>query len=166
MSEESAESPPQEPRGFQVLIDADACPVDVKEFLFRAADRRQFPLLLVANQPMRAPRSPHIHSVVVPGGMNMADRRIAELAAPGDLVVTADIPLAAHVIDKGAQAINPRGELYTAESIGERLAARNLLDQLRGGGLVTGGPAGYSAKDRQSFANAFDRWLARARSSQ
>jgi hypothetical protein len=95
--------------------------------------------------------------------MNVADRRIVELVQPGDLVITADIPLAAEVVAKGAQALDPRGELYTDSNIGERLAVRNMLDELRGGGLVTGGPSNFTAKDRQAFANQLDRWLTAAK---
>jgi hypothetical protein len=95
--------------------------------------------------------------------MNVADRRIVELVQPGDLVITADIPLAAQAVAKGGQALNPRGELYTEANVGERLAMRNLLDELRGGGQITGGPANFSAKDRQAFANQLDRWLTAAK---
>ena len=147
----------------RIWVDADACPGEVKELLFRAAERRKVRVTLVANQHLRTPRSDYIDSVLVPAGMNVADRRIVELAGPGDLVVTADVPLAADVVAKGAQALNPRGELYTEENVGERLAARNLLDELRGGGTVGGGPSGYTPKDRQAFANQLDRWLARAK---
>lgn len=147
----------------RIWVDADACPGDVKELLYRAADKRKVTMIFVANQPVRTPRSDYLSSVCVPGGMNMADRHIVDQVEPGDLVITADIPLAAAVIDKGAEALEFRGELFTATSIGERLAARNLLDQLRGGGLITGGPAGYSSNDRQAFANQFDRWLTKKR---
>jgi uncharacterized protein YaiI (UPF0178 family) len=147
----------------RIWVDADACPGDVKELLYRAADKRKVTMIFVANQPVRTPRSDYLSSICVPGGMNMADRHIVDQVEPGDLVITADIPLAAAVIDKGAEALEFRGELFTATSIGERLAARNLLDQLRGGGLITGGPAGYSSNDRQAFANQFDRWLTKKR---
>lgn len=147
----------------KILIDADACPVDVKELLYRAAERRKISIVLVANQPVRLPASSFLSSVCVSGGMNMADRKIVELTEPGDLTITADIPLAAHVVEKGGQALNPRGELYTEDNIGECVAARNLNDELRGNGLISGGPAAYGSKDLQRFANQFDRWLARAR---
>lgn len=147
----------------RIWVDADACPGDVKELLYRAADKRKVTMIFVANQPVRTPRSEYLSSICVPGGMNMADRHIVDQVVPGDLVITADIPLAAAVIDKGAEALEFRGELFTATSIGERLAARNLLDQLRGGGLITGGPAAYSSNDRQAFANQFDRWLTKKR---
>ena len=143
----------------QIWVDADACPGEVKELLFRASRRTETKLTLVANQPMRTPRSEFIDSVVVSAGMNVADQHIVEQIEPGDLVITADIPLAAEVVAQGGQALNPRGELYTDQNVGERLAARNLLDELRGEGQITGGPAGYSAKDRQAFANQLDRWL-------
>jgi hypothetical protein len=147
----------------QIWVDADACPGEIKELLFRAAKRTKTMVTLVANQAMRTPRSEFINSVTVPAGMNIADRRIVELVEPGDLVITADIPLAADVIAKGGQALNPRGELYTDANIGERLAVRNLFDELRGGGQITGGPANFSAKDRQAFANQLDRWLTSAK---
>lgn len=116
---------------------------------------------LVANQPLRVPVSRHVRFVQVSGGFNVADERIVELMQKGDLVVTADIPLAAAVIDKGGLALNPRGELYTAENVRERLAMRNFMDELRGSGVDTGGPAALNARDRQQFANQLDRLLAR-----
>jgi uncharacterized protein YaiI (UPF0178 family) len=143
----------------RIWVDADACPGEIKQLLYRAAERRKIKVTLVANQRMSIPRSEFIDSVLVTAGMNVADRRIVELVEPGDLVVTADIPLAAEVVAKGAQALDPRGELYTDANIGERLAVRNLLDELRAGGQITGGPANFSAKDRQVFANQLDRWL-------
>lgn len=143
----------------QIWVDADACPGEIKEVLFRAAKRTETKVTLVANQALFTPPSKFIESVLVPSGMNVADRRIVELAQPGDLVITADIPLAADVVAKGAQALDPRGELYTNANIGERLAVRNLFDELRGGGQVGGGPPNYSAKDKQAFANQLDRWL-------
>ncbi|MFO0905548.1 MAG: YaiI/YqxD family protein [Pirellulales bacterium] len=147
----------------QIWVDGDACPATIKELLFRAAKRTQTKMTLVANQGMYIPRSEFIDSLLVPSGMNVADRRIVELVRPGDLVVTADIPLAADVVAKHAQALDPRGELYTEANIGERLAVRNLLDELRGGGHVGGGPANYSPRDRQAFANQLDRWLTAAK---
>lgn len=147
----------------RIWVDADACPGEIKELLFRVAQRREIQVTLVANQSMRTPTSKFIDSILVPAGANVADRRIVELVAPGDLVITADIPLAADIVAEGAQALNPRGELYTDDNVGERLAVRNLLDELRGGGLVTGGPTNFNAKDRQAFANQLDRWLAKAK---
>ncbi|MEO8496020.1 MAG: YaiI/YqxD family protein [Planctomycetota bacterium] len=143
----------------QIWVDADACPGEIKELLFRAANRTRTKVTLVANQSLRTPRSEFIDSLVVPHGMNVADRRIVELVEPGDLVITADIPLAADVVTKGGQALDPRGEMYTNANVGERLAVRNMLDEMRGGGQITGGPANFSVKDRQAFANQLDRWL-------
>ncbi|SFI93107.1 YaiI/YqxD family protein [Planctomicrobium piriforme] len=147
----------------QIWVDADACPREIKELLFRAALRTQTRVTLVANQPLPTPKSSLIDSLLVPGGMNVADRRIVELVQRGDLVITADIPLAADVVAQGGQALDPRGELYTAENVGSRLAARNLMDELRGGGQITGGPSNFSTKDRQAFANQLDRWLTAAK---
>ncbi|MDP6556458.1 MAG: YaiI/YqxD family protein [Pirellulaceae bacterium] len=146
----------------QVWVDGDACPGEIKELLFRAAKRRQVKVTFVANQQMRTPKSEFIDSIVVQAGMNVADRRIVELVEPGDLVITADIPLAADVVTKGGTALNPRGELYTDKNVGERLAVRNMLDELRGGGQITGGPPNFSARDKQAFANQLDRWLTEA----
>jgi uncharacterized protein YaiI (UPF0178 family) len=146
----------------QIWIDGDACPGDVKELLFRTAERRKVRMTVVANSSIRIPRSDYLSSVLVGDGANVADRRIVELLEPGDLVVTADIPLAADVIAKGGEALDPRGELHTAANIGQRLAMRNLLDQMRGSGEVIRGPSGYSSNDRQAFANALDRWVTRA----
>ena len=143
----------------QIWVDADACPGEIKELLFRAASRTQTKMTLVANQSLRTPRSEFIDSLVVPQGMNVADRRIVELVEPGDLVITADIPLAADVVAQGGQALDPRGQLYSDANVGERLAVRNMLDEMRGGGQITGGPKNFSAKDRQAFANQLDRWL-------
>lgn len=145
-----------------IWVDADACPGVIKELLFRAAQRRKVLVTLVANQPLSVPRSEFITTIRVSGGMNVADRRIVELSGPGDLVITADIPLAAEVVAKGGQALDPRGKLYTEANVQERLAARNLLDELRGGGQITGGPSNFSARDRQAFANQLDRWLTKA----
>lgn len=147
----------------KIWVDADACPLEIKQLLFRAAQRTRIQVTLVANQPMRVPLSEFISSIQVPAGMNIADRHIVELVTPGDLVITADIPLAADVVAKGGQALNPRGDFYTADNIGGRLAVRNLMDELRGGGLITGGPSNFNPKDRQAFANQLDRWLARVR---
>ena len=147
----------------QIWVDADACPREIKELLFRAANRTKIKITLVANQPMSTPSSEYIDSLLVPAGMNVADQRIVELVESGDLVITADIPLAAEVVAEGGQALDPRGELYTDANVGERLAVRNLLDELRGGGQITGGPTSFSAKDRQAFANQLDRWLTSAK---
>ena len=147
----------------RIWVDADACPGVIKELLFRAAERRRIKVTLVANQSMRVPRSEFIDAILVPSGMNIADRRIVELVTLGDLVITADIPLAADVVAKGGQALDPRGELYTDNNVGERLAVRNMFDGLRGEGQVMGGPANFSPKDKQAFANQLDRWLAKVK---
>jgi len=149
----------------RIWVDADACPNVIKEILFRASERTQVPLTLVANQPLRTRSSRLIRQLQVASGFDEADRRIIELVAPGDLVITADIPLAAKVIEKGALALNPRGELYTEDNVRERLAMRNLMDELRGGGMITGGPAVLNQSDRQVFANALDRVLTKALAS-
>lgn len=145
----------------QIWVDADACPRVIKELLYRAAKRTETKVTLVANQALRTPRSDWIETLIVPSGLDVADQRIVELVESGDLVVTADIPLAAEIVAKGADALNPRGELYTDDNIGERLATRNLLDELRVDGQITGGPSNFSDKDRQAFANQLDRWLAK-----
>lgn len=145
----------------QIWVDADACPRVIKEILFRAADRKKVHLTLVANHPMRTPASPYINSMVVGTGFDVADDKIVELLSPGDLVITADIPLAAAAIKKEGHALNPRGEFYTRDNIQERLTIRNMLDELRGCGVETGGPAVFSTGDRQVFANQLDRFLAR-----
>ena len=146
----------------QIWVDADACPGAIKEILYRAADRARVLVTLVANQSLRIPASPYIRFTQVPAGLDVADRRIVELLDAGDLVVTADIPLAAAAIDKGAHALNPRGERYTKDNIRERLSVRNFMDELRGSGVVTGGPAVLNQRDRQAFANALDSFLAKA----
>lgn len=147
----------------KIWIDGDACPRDVKELLFKTAKRREVAVTLVANQSVFIPKSPLIDSILVGAGANVADQKIVELASTDDLVVTADVPLAAEIVAKGATALDPRGEFYCEASIGERLAVRNLMDELRGSGQVTGGPSGYNAKDFQAFANALDRWVTKAK---
>jgi uncharacterized protein YaiI (UPF0178 family) len=146
-----------------IWVDADACPRIIKELLYRAANRTETKMTLVANQSMQTPPSEFIDSIVVPAGMNVADQRIVSLCEVGDLVVTADIPLAADVVAKGAEAIDPRGELYSETNIGERLAVRNLFDGLRGTGEVSGGPGNFDNQDKQAFANQLDRWLTAAK---
>ncbi len=145
----------------QIYVDADACPKVIKEILFRAADKRQMPLTLVANKLLYCPPSKHIRALQVPAGFDVADNKIAELVEPGDLVITADIPLAAQVIERGGHALNPRGEFYTKDTIQERLTMRNFMDGLRGSGVDTGGPPAFSQSDRQEFANQLDRFLAK-----
>lgn len=143
----------------KIWVDADACPNVIKEILFRAADRTQTPLTLVANQPMRTPASKNIDSIQVPGGFDVADNEIVKRLQPDDLVITADIPLAAEVVEKGGNAINPRGERYTKENIKQRLSMRNFMDELRSSGVNTGGPPTLNQGDRQAFANQLDRLL-------
>ena len=145
----------------QIWVDADACPAVIKEILFRAAVRVQIEVTLVANQPLRTPPSSFIKTLRVAAGFDVADNRIVELARTGDLVITADIPLAAAVIDKGATALNPRGTLYTVENIRETLSLRNFMAELRGSGVETGGPQAFALSDRQAFANQLDRLLAK-----
>jgi uncharacterized protein len=145
----------------QILVDADACPAVIKEMLFRAAKRAEIQVTLVANQYLRTPPSPFIKSIQVPSGFDVADARIVELAAAGDLVITADIPLAAAVMERGAHALDPRGNWFTRENIRERLSMRDVMDQLRSAGIETGGPAPFSARDSKMFASQFDRFLAR-----
>ena len=144
----------------KIWVDADACPRVIKDILFKAAERKKVCLTLVANQPLRTPASPYIDSMVVAAGFDVADDKIVELLNAGDLVITADIPLAAAAIGKQGHALNPRGEFYTTDNIQERLAVRNMLDELRGCGVETGGPAALNASDRQAFANSLDRFLA------
>lgn len=143
----------------QIWVDADACPKVIKEILFRAAERRQIPLTLVANKLLHCPPSRVIRAMQVPAGFDVADNRIVELTETGDLVVTADIPLAAGVIAKGGHALNPRGELYTKDTIQERLIMRNFMENLRSSGVETGGPPALSQSDRQAFANQLDKFL-------
>ena len=142
-----------------IWVDADACPRAVKEILFRAAERTGLEVILVANQDMYTPRSLLVRLVRVPRGLDVADSEIVRRVGPLDLVVTADIPLAAAVLEKGAVALDPRGDLHTPDTIAERLSLRNFLDDLRETGVDTGGPAPFAARDRQAFANALDRWL-------
>lgn len=144
-----------------IWVDADACPNVIKEILFRAAERARIEVVLVANQWLRTPPSRFVRTLQVPAGLDVADSEIVRRAGPGDLVVTADIPLAALVVAKGVAALNPRGELYTADTMAQRLSMRNFLDELRGSGVDTGGPAALHARDRQAFGNALDAWLAR-----
>ncbi len=143
----------------KIWIDADACPVVIKEILFKAAMRTRVLTTLVANQPIRTPPSDYIKSLKVSSGFDVADNEIVKQVSAGDLVITSDIPLAAEVIEKGAHALNPRGELYSASSIKSRLNMRDFMDTMRGSGIHTGGPPPLSQSDRQSFANHLDRLL-------
>jgi len=144
----------------KIWVDADAAPRDVKEIVFRAALRLELPTALVANQRLWTPaNNPYVESVIVAGGPDAADRHIAEHAAPGDLAITADIPLAALLVEKGVATIDPRGDEYTEAKIGERLSIRDFMEELRSAGVETGGPDPWGQKDKQAFANALDRLL-------
>ncbi|MGC0802753.1 YaiI/YqxD family protein [Pantoea agglomerans] len=142
-----------------IWVDADACPNVIKEVLYRAADRTATTITFVANQFLRVPPSPYLRTLQVPAGFDVADNEIVRRCQPGDLVITADIPLAAEVIEKGAAALNPRGERYSPATIRERLTMRDFMDTLRSSGVQTGGPAAMSPRDRQQFANELDSWL-------
>jgi uncharacterized protein len=146
----------------RIWIDADACPRIVKEIVYKASARLQIPVSVVANSPIAIPRSPLIVMVQVAKGSDVADHHILSHLVPDDLIITADIPLAAEVVTKGAIALNPRGETYTAQNVGELLSLRNFMDQMRGSGLAPlGGPAEYGAAEQRKFAGAFDRLLAK-----
>lgn len=144
----------------KLWVDADACPKVIKDILYRAAERTRTELILVANRPLAVPRSAFIRSRTVAAGFDVADNAIIGWAEAGDLVVTADIPLAAALVDKGVTALNPRGELYTAENVRQQLSLRDFMAELRGAGVDTGGPPGFDQRDRQAFANQLDRLLA------
>lgn len=146
----------------RIWVDADACPVPVKEILYRAAQKREIQVTLVANQYLSTPKSKYIQAIQVPKGFDVADNEIVQRVADGDLVITSDIPLAAEVIEKGAKALSPRGELYTKNNIGARLNMRDFMDQLRSSGVETGGAPPYSHSDRQAFANKLDQIISRA----
>ena len=143
----------------KIWVDADACPGVIKEIVFRAADRARILTTLVANQSMRVPASAYLRFTQVAAGFDVADKHIVERLEANDLVITADIPLAAAAIDKGGHALNPRGELYTKDTIRERLSMRNFMDELRSSGIATGGPATLGPRDREAFANSLDRLL-------
>ncbi len=147
----------------RIWVDADAAPRAVKEILYRAAVRTGIELVLVANQPLQVPPSRLIRTVQVGAGFDVADNYIVQQVEPGDLVITADIPLAAEVLDKGGAALNPRGERYTENNIRQRLNMRDFMDTLRASGVNTGGPPAFSQQDRQAFANQLDRYLAAQR---
>lgn len=142
-----------------IWVDADACPAVIKEILYRAANRLGISLVLVANQPLQVPPSQHIRTVQVSAGFDVADNYIVQQAQSGDLVITADIPLADEAITKGCIALNPRGELYTTENIRQRLNMRDFMETLRSSGVNTGGPPPLNHSDRQAFANQLDRLL-------
>ncbi|TBW57920.1 YaiI/YqxD family protein [Marinobacter halodurans] len=142
-----------------IWVDADACPIPVKEILCRAANRWKVNVTFVANQRINVPPSPFIRTRQVPQGFDVADNEIVELLSENDLVVTQDIPLAAEAIERGARALNPRGQVYTPDNIRQRLAMRNFMEEMRNAGQMTGGPSGYSQTDRKAFADQLDRWL-------
>ena len=143
----------------RIWVDADACPKAVKEILFRAARKTGIPLVLVANKPLRIPKSPHIGFVLVRDGFDIADEHIVQQARAGDLVVTEDIPLAAGAVEKGAVALTPRGKRLTRDNIRETLTMRNMMDELRSTGIDTGGPPAFKNRDREAFANQLHRYL-------
>jgi uncharacterized protein YaiI (UPF0178 family) len=144
----------------QIWVDADACPKVIKEILYRAAERAKVRVTLVANHALRTPPSDYVSAVQVSGGFDVADEQILARINPGDLVVTADIPLAAAVIEKRAHALNPRGERYTEDTVRQRLVMRDLMDELRGSGIQTGGPPPIGPRERKAFADELDRLLA------
>ena len=147
----------------QIWVDADACPNVIKEILFRVANRVGIMVTLVANHHVRVPPSPHIRSTQVPAGFDVADNYIAQEAVAGDLLITQDIPLAAEVMDNKVDVINNRGETYNPQTIRQKLQMRDFMETLRSSGVQSGGPAAFSDKDKQTFANSLDRWLARAK---
>lgn len=146
-----------------IWVDADACPAVIKDILFRVAERLQLDVTLIANQLIRVPGSRFIRALQVPDGADVADAEIVLRLAPGDIVITADIPLAALVLDKGGMPLDPRGEWFTRDTIAQQLTMRAFMEELRGSGVNTGGPPAFSQADRQNFANALDRELARRR---
>lgn len=143
----------------KIWVDADATPVVVKEILFRAAERTGIYMTLVANQPMKIPKSSLVDFILVEAGFDVADNEIVKRLNPGDLVITADIPMAADVIEKGGSALDPRGEMYSPDTIRSRLNMRDFMETLRSGGVVTGGPPALNASDRKAFAGALDKFL-------
>jgi uncharacterized protein YaiI (UPF0178 family) len=145
----------------KIWVDADACPVVIKDIVFQAAERTQTETTLIANQPLSVPRSKFVRTLQVPKGFDVADNEIVKRVQAGDLVITSDIPLAAEVIEKQAVALSPRGELHTRENIGARLNMRDFMDTMRASGVNTGGPQAMSQRDRQAFANHLDTLLAR-----
>lgn len=142
-----------------IWVDADACPGVIKDILYRAAERAELMLTLVANRALQVPRSPWIRMVQVPRGFDVADNHIVSVAGAGDLVITADIPLAAAIVEKGASALNPRGELYTRDNVRGLLDLRNFMDTLRSSGVETGGPPALNNNDRKAFAAQLERWI-------
>lgn len=143
----------------KIWVDADACPVVIKEILYRAAERAKIKTTLVANKLLRTPPSPYLHAIQVEAGFDVADNRIVQELAAGDLVITADIPLAYEVIEGNAHALNPRGEFYSKENIQERLTMRNFMEELRASGVESSGPSAFSVADRKAFAAQLDRFI-------
>ncbi len=143
----------------KIWVDADACPKVIKDILYRAAERIKSELILVANQPLSIPKSPFIKSIRVAPGFDVADNYIVQQVSEGELVITSDIPLAAELLEKGAEALNPRGERYDRETIRQKLTMRDFMDEMRGSGIVSGGPPPLNQTDRREFANALDRFL-------
>lgn len=146
----------------KIWVDADACPVVIKEILFRAAGRTGLELTLVANHAIRVPPAANIRAIQVSGGFDVADHEIVRRCEAGDLVITSDIPLAAELLEKGAMALSPRGERFTAENIGARLNIRDFMETMRASGVQSGGPAAMTQADRQAFANQLDRLISKA----
>ena len=144
----------------KIWVDADACPKAVKEILYRVAERTEISVILVANSPLHLPHSSFIHLIQVGSGADIADDEIADKCEAGDIIITADIPLAARVVEKGAQALDPRGTIYDKNNIGQILSMRNFMDELRGSGVETGGPSGFGQKEKFKFANALDKIIA------
>ena len=145
----------------QIWVDADACPNVIKEILFKAANRTQVQVTLVANCYLKTPPSRYINAIQVPAGFDVADNEIVQRLTAGDLIITSDIPLAAEVIEKGGHALNPRGEFFSAETIRQKLIMRDFMEEMRGSGEVFGGPSSFSHSDRMAFANELDRFLAK-----
>lgn len=154
------------PAAPRIWVDADACPQEAKGILYNASVRNQIPMIMVANSAMRLPDLKVVTQYIVPSGPDEADDFIATHCGPGDLVITADIPLAARVVEAGATGLNPRGELYTEDNVGSILSMRNFMEEMRTMGMAEGGPSPHKGKDTREFANALDRFLARARRSQ
>lgn len=163
MNDDNSTNPLQESIAFTIWVDADAAPREVKEIVFRASKRLNLPVRLVANQSIYAPPSGgRVQSIAVSSGANVADRYIVDHAFPGDLVITADIPLASQLVDRGILVLDPRGLILDANNVRSRLAARDLLDAARGAGMEVSGPSPYSAQDKTAFASALDRILTKA----
>ena len=147
----------------KIWVDADACPVVIKDILFKAAERRKIELILVANQYLKTPPSKYIRAVQVPAGFDVADNEIVRQVSAGDLVITSDIPLADEVISKDGAALSPRGEMFTKDNIKARLNVRDFMETMRSSGIQTGGPPSFNQQDRKAFSDQLDRWLTKNR---